>query len=315
MTTGRDNETSLIEQAAMRLRQQSGAETARQHQEQEAAAAKGAEAGSSSQVAIDDDDERDRGGQVEIDLAGLKAQGYVTPDADRSRVSEEYRIIKRPLLENAFGRTASLVEQGNLIMVTSSLPGEGKTYSAINLAISIAMELDKTVLLVDADVGRARLHKALKIPMGPGLIDLLLESKLDVGDVMLRTNVPKLRVIPMGKYHPHANELLASNEMQRLMHELASRYEDRIIIFDSPPLLVTSEAVVLSNLVGQIVFVVEAQKSLQHTVKDALGLLDASKPVGLVLNKTRHMIGASYFGYGGYGGYGYGYSYGEGGVA
>jgi Mrp family chromosome partitioning ATPase len=115
----------------------------------------------------------------------------------------------------------------------------------------------------------------------------------------------------MGKYHPRANELLASNEMQRLMHELASRYEDRIIIFDSPPLLVTSESVVLSNLVGQIVFVVEAQKSLQHTVKDALGLLDASKPIGLVLNKTRHMIGASYFGYGGYG---YGYSYGEGGV-
>lgn len=310
MTKGNDGGSSLIEQAAERLRQQASSDSpgnrtgsAERQQDSDVPGASG------KPVEYDD---VDRGARVDIDLAGLRSQGYVTPDADRSRVAEEFRIIKRPLLENAFGRTASLVEQGNLIMITSSLPGEGKTYTAINLSMSIAMEMDKTVLLVDADVGRARVHRALKIPSGPGLINLLLEKDLDVGDVMLRTNVPKLRIIPMGKYHPQANELLASGEMQRLMHEMASRYEDRIVIFDSPPLLVTSESVVLSNLVGQIVFVVEAQKSLQHTVKDALGLLDASKPVGLVLNKTRHLAGGSYFGYGGYG---YGYVYGSSGAA
>ncbi|MBK1706648.1 XrtA-associated tyrosine autokinase [Halochromatium glycolicum] len=295
MTKENDDSTSLIEQAARRLSEQASGSYSEP-----------AVASASAAPEIDDHD-LDHGDQVNIDLVSLKTQGYVTPDADRTRVAEEFRIIKRPLLENAFGRTASLVEQGNLIMVTSSLPGEGKTYSAINLAMSIAMEMDKTVLLVDADVGRARLHRALEIPSGPGLIDLLLKPSLDAGDVMLRTNVPKLRIITRGEYHPRANELLASGDMQRLVREFANRYEDRIIIFDAPPLLVTSEAVVLSGLVGQIVFVVEAHKSLQHTVKDALGLLDTSKPIGLVLNKARSFPGASYFGYGGYG---YGYNYG-----
>ncbi|NBC48500.1 MAG: AAA family ATPase [Gammaproteobacteria bacterium] len=311
MTKGSDESSSLIEQAAKRLQQQQVLSEDSQRRIDQPGQRLSDDRPAGLSNSTPEHDETDCGSKVDIDLDGLKKQGYVTPDADRSRVAEEFRIIKRPLLENAFGRTASLVDQGNLIMITSSLPGEGKTYTAINLAMSIAMEMDKTVLLVDADVGRARVHRALKVPSGPGLIDLLLENDLDVGDVMLRTNVPKLRIIPMGKYHPRANELLASGEMQRLMHEMASRYEDRIIIFDSPPLLVTSESVILSNLVGQIVFVVEAQKSLQHTVKDALGLLDSSKPVGIVLNKTRHLAGGSYYGYGGYG---YGYVYGPGGA-
>ena len=293
---------SLIEQAAKRLRQQPPAAPVSEQRPQ-AAALKGAEAEPPHPVHSPSTDQ-DRGSLVTLDLAALRAQGCVTPDGERSRVAEEFRIIKRPLLENAFGRTASLVEHGNLVMVTSSIPGEGKTYTAVNLAMSIAMEMDKTVLLVDADVGRPRLHKMLGIPMGPGLIDLMVDSELDVRDVILRTNVPKLRIIPMGKHHSRANELLASGDMQRLMQELASRYEDRVIIFDSPPLLVTSEAVVLSSLVGQIVFVVESNRSLQHSVKDALGLLDASKPIGLVLNKARHHGGDYYYGYGGYGGYG-----------
>ncbi|MFP4601886.1 MAG: XrtA-associated tyrosine autokinase [Halochromatium sp.] len=317
MSAETGNDTSLIEQAAKRLRQQQSAEPAPEPTPASASAAtdapsaaaepQGARTPPTPQASPEDEDEdQDRGARVTIDLARLKAEGCVTPDGDRSRVAEEFRIIKRPLLENAFGRTALLVEQGNLIMVTSSLPGEGKTFTTVNLAMSIAMEMDKTVLLVDADVGRARVHKMLNIPMGPGLIDLMVDPSLDVGDVMLRTNIPKLRIIPMGKFHPHANELLASGDMQRLLHEMASRYEDRVILFDSPPLLVTSEAVVLSNLVGQIVFVVEAQRSLQHSVKDALGLLDASKPIGLVLNKTRHLGGDYYYGYGGYGLGGYG---------
>lgn len=247
------------------------------------------------------------GGFASIDVQGLKAQGYLTPDGEKTRVAEEFRIIKRPLLENAFGRGAPLVDQGNLAVVTSALPGEGKTYTAINLAMSIAMEMDKTVLLVDADVGRAHVHEMLKIPMGPGLIDVLTGDAGNVGDVMLRTDIPKLRVIPMGRYHPHSNELLASEEMRRLTQELAQRYSDRMVIFDAPPLLATSEAVVLSNLMGQIVFVVQSERTLQSRVKDALSLVDSSKPVGLVLNKIRKGIASDYYGYGsyGYGNYGY----------
>lgn len=241
------------------------------------------------------------GPRVNIDLTMLKHKGFVTPDGERSSLSEEFRFIKRPLLENAFGKNSDLVEHGNMIMVTSAMAGEGKTWTTINLALSIAMELDKTVLLIDADVGRAQIHRVLGTPMGPGLIDLLTEDNLDVSDVILRTSVPKLRVIPMGRFHPHANELLAGENMLRLSQELANRYKDRIVIFDSPPLLMTSEAVVLSGLMGQIVFVVESERTRQSNVKEALALLDDSKPIGLVLNKVRRHIGQDYYGYGAYG--------------
>ena len=241
------------------------------------------------------------GKSVRIDIGRLRAQGYLTPGHERTRVAEEFRIIKRPLLENAFGKSAAMVEHGNLIMVTSAIPGEGKTYTAMNLAMSIAMEMDKTVLLIDADAGRARLHDLLGTPLGPGLMDLLIDESLDVGDVMLRTNIPKLRVMPVGQLHSHSTELLASDNMHRLVRELETRYSDRVIIFDSPPILATSDAVVLSGLAGQLVFVVEAGHTPQGHVKDALGLLDSTKPVGLVLNKVRKSAGSSYYGYGSYG--------------
>jgi len=244
---------------------------------------------------------RAREKRVAIDLSALKARGFVTPDGERSVVAEEFRFIKRPLLENAFGRSASLVENGNMIMVTSADAGEGKTWTAINLALSIAMEMEKTVLLVDADVGRARVHEVLGTPMGPGLIDLLLGEKRDAREVILHTTMPKLRVIPMGRYHSHANELLSGQEMLRLSRELAARYPDRVVIFDTPPLLITSEAVVLAGLMGQIVFVVQSERSSQRRVQDALALLDRNKPIGLVLNKVRHRMGGSYYGYGAYG--------------
>lgn len=245
--------------------------------------------------------------EVVIDLARLREMNYVTPSGERTQLAEEYRLIKRPLLANAFGKNAALVEHGNIIMVTSARAGEGKTFTSINLAMSIAMEMDKTVLLVDADVGRARVHQVLGTPMGPGLIDLLVDDKLDVSDVIIRTNVPKLSLIPMGRYHAHSTELLASDEMQRLVMELANRYSDRIVIFDAPPLLLTSEAVVLAGLMGQIVYVVMAEKTPRGAVRDALALLDANKPIGLVLNKNRRVPGDSYYGYG----YGYGGDHGK----
>ena len=243
----------------------------------------------------------DSSAQVNIDLSLLKTKGFVTPDGERTNLAEEFRFIKRPLLANAFGRNSDLVDHGNMIMVTSSTAGEGKTLTTINLALSIAMEMDKTVLLVDADVGRAQIHKVLGTPLGPGLIDLLTDDDMDVSDVILRTSLPKLRVIPMGRFHPHANELLAGQNMLRLTQELATRYSDRVVIFDSPPLLLTNEAVVLAGLMGQIVFVVESGKTSQGSVKEALSLLDTSKPIGLVLNKASQHSEGGYYGYGAYG--------------
>jgi len=243
--------------------------------------------------------------RVEIDLTQLAAKNIVTPNDPRSRVADEFRVLKRPLLGNAKEKRAASVANGNLIMVTSSLPGEGKTFTAINLAMSIAMEMDNTVLLVDADVARPSVLRYLGLPSSKGLMDVLLDEKLDLGDVMLRTNVEKLSLLPGGTGHHHATELLASESMADLISEMASRYSDRIIIFDSPPLLVTTESRVLATHMGQIVVVVEAAKTANAALKQALGTIESCPLVLTMLNKsvTPSSEGLGY-GYG-YGGYGY----------
>jgi receptor protein-tyrosine kinase len=229
--------------------------------------------------------------RIELDLARMRELGMVTAAGGRTNLLEEFRIIKRPLLKRAFAERGPKENPGNLIMVTSSLPGEGKTYSAINLAMSIAMELDHTVLLVDADVARPSVLRTLGLPAQRGLMDILLDDTLDLSDVMLRTNVDTLSILPAGTSTPRATELLASSTMTAMVHELAHRYPDRVIIFDSPPLMLTSESRVLASHMGQIVVVVEAQTTTQHAVKEALQQLEGMANVNLLYNKTRDIPG------------------------
>ena len=229
--------------------------------------------------------------RVELDLNRMRDMGMVTAAGGRTRLLEDFRVIKRPLLQRAFAERAEGEKPGNLIMVTSSLPGEGKTYCAINLAMSIAMELDHTVLLVDADVARPSVLRSLGLPAHRGLMDILLDDKIDMSDVMLRTNVDTLSILPAGTSTPRATELLASSSMSTLVDEIAHRYPDRIVIFDSPPLLLTSESRVLASHMGQIVMVVEAQTTTQHAVKEALHQLEGYQNVNLIYNKTREFPG------------------------
>lgn len=237
--------------------------------------------------------------EVFIDLARLKEAGMVTPDNSRSQISRDYRVIKRPLLNNVLGRSAAPIPNANLIMVTSGLQGEGKSFSSINLAMSIAMELDHTVLLVEADVIKPAIFKYLGLPHpATGLVDYL-EKQTPLSEILYKTNIPKLALLPAGPPHERAAELLSSAGMTRLMLELSERYTDRIIIIDSPPLLLSSEAVALSGLVGQIVMVVEAGKTPQTVVKDALALVNSQQVVGVVLNKTTSKERG--YGYGVYG--------------
>ena len=229
--------------------------------------------------------------RVELDLNRMRDLGMVTAAGGRTRLLEDFRVIKRPLLQRAFAERKESDKPGNLIMVTSSLPGEGKTYCAINLAMSIAMELDHTVLLVDADVARPSVLRSLGLPAHRGLMDILLDDKVDMADVMLRTNVDTLTILPAGTSTPRATELLASSSMTTLLHEIANRYRDRIVIFDSPPLLLTSESRVLASHMGQIVMVVEAQTTTQHAVMEALRQLEGNQNVNLIYNKTREFPG------------------------
>lgn len=209
--------------------------------------------------------------------------------------SDEYRRIKRPLLSNAFGKRASLVDQGNLVLVTSSIPGEGKTTTAINLALSMAQEKDHTVLLVDCDVNMQGISRMFGVTDKPGLVDVLENDSLSIGDVMLRTDIPELCVISAGKNDEYVTELLASQRMTDVVAEMVSRYEDRVIIFDGPPLLPTPQTLVLAGLVGQIVFVIEAGKTPQILVEEALEMLPEDQATGLVLNKSEGMPGGGYY--------------------
>lgn len=246
-----------------------------------------------------------RARQLLIDLERLASLGFLVPDAEKTQIAEEFRVVKRPLITNVQAADAR-EKHRNLIMVTSSLPGEGKSFCALNLALSIAMERDITVMLVDADVAKPSVLNNLGVRAEAGLMDLLLDKSLRVGDVLLKTNIEKFSILPAGRRHKHATELLASEGMARLLDEIANRYPDRIVIFDSPPLLVTSEARELAAHMGQVVMVVEAGRTSQDAVNEALSYLEVCDIVNLLMNKTEAMVGMD-----GYGGYGYGYGYGH----
>jgi receptor protein-tyrosine kinase len=197
---------------------------------------------------------------------------------------------------NALGKGAAPIEHGNLISVSSSLPSEGKTFTAMNLALSISTELDSTVLLIDGDVLRCSLSTLLGIEKEKGLIDLLEDKNCTVGDVILETQIPRLKVISAGKRSDKSTELIASKEMEDLLNEITVRYHDRIVIFDSPPLLSTSESIVLNQHMGQVLVVVEAGGTPVEAIKDTLSRLDSDKAIGLVLNKSRETKSDNYYG-------------------
>ena len=241
-----------------------------------------------------------RGNGEVLVLERLRAANMlVTGSSLGPNFSDEYRRIKRPLLSNAFGKTSSLVERGNLILVTSSIPGEGKTHTAVNLALSIAQERDHTVLLVDCDVTRQGVSYMMGLSDCPGLVDVLENETFTIGDALLRADIHQLSLLAAGKHHEYVTELLASQRMASLVDEIASRYNDRVIIFDGPPLLPTPQTQVLAGLVGQVVFVIEAGNTPQDVVEEALGLVPEEKAVGLVMNKSEGVSGRSgyYYGY------------------
>jgi receptor protein-tyrosine kinase len=237
---------------------------------------------------------------VEIDLVALGRKGYLLPSMVRSGLALEFRHVKRPLLRNALRRD----EEGGrsaLIMVTSALASEGKTFCSVNLAMSMAMEVDSSVLLIDADVIRPAVLDRLGLPPAPGLMDLLTDDRLDVADVMLRTNVPKLSILPAGTPNAMATELLASAAMDRLLLDVATRYPDRVIILDAPPLLLSAEARVLASRVGQVVVVVDASRTPVSKVNEAFAAVEGNPQVFAILNRTAAVARQSEYDYG----YGY----------
>lgn len=250
---------------------------------------------------------------VNIPFDELQTRGFLTPMIPRSAIAEEFRAIKRPVLKNIGGQSAAPIPHANLVMVTSALEGDGKTFTSLNLAISIAMEQDKSVLFVDADVLKASAGRVLGLPPATkGLIDILKHKDVRPEHVLLNTNMPKLRILPAGTPDEHATELLASESMHQLMLEMSNRYPDRVIVFDSPPLLMTNESSVLASFMGQVVFVAAADMTPEAAVKEALEHIGEDKAVGLVLNRaSRRRMNIFGMGFSYSYGYGYGYGYGS----
>jgi protein-tyrosine kinase len=222
---------------------------------------------------------------AKLNLKGLERSGRVVPTQTRSSLGEEFSHIKRQLLKNARSKEAA-ENRLSLIMVTSALPGDGKTFCAINLAMSMAAEVDTSVLLVDADVVRPEVLNRLGLRPAKGLLDVLTDPNVALRDVILRTNVPKLSILPAGTPNRISTELLASDAMETLLETFVKRYPGHVVIFDAPPLLVTNEANVLASRVGQVVLIVKASTTPRRAVGQVLAALEECPVVLTVLNQV-----------------------------
>jgi receptor protein-tyrosine kinase len=235
-------------------------------------------------------------GQPFVDMTSLFRAGMIDWNRVRSRVSEEFRLVQRQIVRTAF--TAAGAEPGfsNLLMITSSIPGEGKSFTALNLAACIARQRDHHVLLIDIDSKRDSFCMALGLGDAPGLLDLAANPELDATQVMARTAIENLSVLPIGIERDLGPELFASKQMTKLIQTIGRRYADRLIVLDAPPTLSTSDPAALAPIVGQVLFVVEAERTQREEVVSSLDLLQACPTITMLLNKvqvqTRYTFGA-----------------------
>lgn len=239
---------------------------------------------------------------VHIDYEALRAKRLLPPPEQERVIAHQYRHIKRPIIAKALGRNGERVPNGQLIMVASALPNEGKTFSSINLALSMAMERDVSVLLVDADVAKRHVSGLFGIQNKPGLLDALRDESVDVESLIQYTDMPGLATLPAGGGPFNtATELMASARMQAIVEQLIAKVPNRLVLFDSPPLLLTTEARVLAGVVGQVTMVVRAGETPRQAVLQALDFIGEEKQVGLILNQSTEDLGTGYYDYYGQG--------------
>ena len=235
---------------------------------------------------------------VVIDLARLHAKGIASPMNSRNVTGEEFRRIKRDILSE-MATPDDHAGPRNLIMVTSALPAEGKTFVSVGLAMSLALERDSRVLCVDGDLYRPRFDKEMGFKASRGLLDLLLDPSVKIADVLLPTTVPGVSVLPAGRPHELSTELMTSRRMGALLEELSQMFADGIVLFDSPPVLATHEAAALARSMSQILLVVAAEKTSRANIDAAVDQLSAARSLKLVLNGVRHVFLEPAY-YGGY---------------
>jgi protein-tyrosine kinase len=239
---------------------------------------------------------------VTVDRARLRSAALIEPDAPVGALAEEFRIVKRQLLLNSNSATDLAPEKRRVILVCSAQPGEGKTFCALNLALSLSSEKDTEILLVDGDFHKPDVMATLGLEPSRGLVDAIADPGLDPEALVLRTDLPGLSVLPAGRQADNVTELLASERTRDVFRRLAEAAPNRFILLDSPPALMASPASVLAALAGQLVMVVRADKTNEAELRDALDLLSACERQSLLLNATGFAAGGRRFGaYYGYG--------------
>ena len=246
-----------------------------------------------------------RGGSVTLDVQRLRDDGRLAPEGLAQQTYEEFRRIKWPVLNAITRREGVAPAVNNIVLVTSAIPGEGKTFNALNLALSIARERDLDVLLVDGDVAQPSLSASVGLAGRPGVTDLLRDSRLTVEDVTYATNVVGLYLLPAGARHDNAPELLSSTRMATVAADLSQRMTPGVVVIDSPPILATNEAQVLTRYAGQVLLVVRADSTEQRVVTEALSLIDRNRPVSAILNRIEPSLVSRYYNH-------YYYGYGKG---
>jgi exopolysaccharide/PEP-CTERM locus tyrosine autokinase len=245
---------------------------------------------------------RPSGPVVAVDRARLRSAALIEPDAPVGALAEEFRIVKRQLLLNANSATDLPPEKRRTILVCSAQPGEGKTFCALNLALSLSSEKDVEVLLVDGDFHKPDVMATLGLEASRGLVEAIADPGLDPEALVLRTDLPGLSVLPAGRQADNVTELLASGRTRDVFRRLSEATPNRFILLDSPPALMASPAAVLAALAGQLVMVVRADKTNDAELRDALDLLSACERQSLLLNATGFAAGGRRFGaYYGYG--------------
>jgi exopolysaccharide/PEP-CTERM locus tyrosine autokinase len=234
---------------------------------------------------------------VAIDRDALAERGMIVPGAAVTALAEEFRLLKRQLLLTARTVAATDAQKSRMTLVCSARPDDGKTFCAVNLALSMAAEKDVEVVLVDADFAKPDVLESLGIDAdGVGLLDALADATIDVEGCILDTDVPQLSILPAGTRSHNDTELLTSDRAHDVLDRLASANPRRIVIFDSPPALAASPAAVLAGHVGQVMLVVRADRTTESDLREAVALLDGCDQVQLLLNAVAFQPGGVRFG-------------------
>ena len=238
-----------------------------------------------------------------LGVTSLMRGGMIEWGRKRSRISEEFRIVQGQVLRTLAGIAEAGVPNANLVMVTSARPEEGKSFTALNLACAIARYGEVSVLLLDADAKHNSISALLGLSGEAGLLDLAADPRLGITSLVVRTEVPYLSLLPIGGASADKEELSASLPLASTVARIGREFPGHVIVLDAPPCMVSSDPSTLAPVVGQVIMLIEAQRTQRGEIDAAVDMVSSCENVSLLLNKVRSRAGDTFGADGYYGSY------------